>query len=227
MLLTPPLLRVENLSLCVAGNPLWRNLSFALHRGNLLHLTGASGVGKSSLLACLTGLLQKWVPTAQVEGHIWVPDAHGHLVSLQHVQDRFALRRRVHLVQQQSSWLPGSLLDNLYVPRRYHFGERRKEAMEKIVIALEKVGLWEEVRERLSQPVLDFSGGQQQRACLARALLLEPQVLLLDEPVAGLDAENRQALYRLLAAMCAEVPMIVASHQGEELASIQTHGLHI
>lgn len=221
------LLHIQGLSLHLEGNILWQDLSFSLCQGELLALTGSSGVGKSSLLAALPGLLQEWVPTAKITGEIWVPDAKGTLTLLTQIQDRFALRRRVHLVPQHPSWLPGSLFANLYLPRRYHFGESRKQAMEKIVHALEQVHLWQEVSTRLEQPVLAFSGGQQQRATLARALLLEPQVLLLDEPASGLDANNREYLYALLAQMRTDHALVVVSHHGEELRPIQTQGLHL
>lgn len=217
-----PLLQVAGLSLSIEGRTLWAGVSFALGHGELLALTGPSGVGKSSLLACVTGLLQEWVPASQVTGDIWVPNAKGVRTQLTQIQDPFALRRRVHLVSQQPGWLPGSLFDNLYMPRRFHFGETRAQARDHIVTALTRVSLWEEVCGRLEKPVLHFSGGQQQRASMARALLLEPQVLLLDEPTSGLDMENRSMIYGLLRDLCSQIPMVVVSHQPEELKGIQT-----
>ena len=222
-----PLLQVEGLSLSIEGRILWAGVSFALSQGELLALTGPSGVGKSSLLACLTGLQPEWVPASKVTGEIWVPDAKGRRTPLAQIGDLFALRRRVHLVSQQPGWLPGSLFDNLYMPRRFHFGETRDQARDKIVTALTRVGLWEAVCGRLEESILRFSGGQQQRVSIARALLLEPQVLLLDEPTSGLDMESRNWIYSLLGDLRSQIPMVVVSHQPEELEGIQTQQVEL
>ncbi|MFQ5347064.1 MAG: phosphate ABC transporter ATP-binding protein [Rhodothalassiaceae bacterium] len=168
---------------------------------------GPSGCGKSSFLLALNRLSDT-VPGCRVSGHIRL---------FGHPLDGFAggeseLRRRVAMIFQRPVVFPLSIRRNLAIPIAEHFGRVRSEIEARMEAALCDVGLWEEVKDRLDAPATALSGGQQQRLCLARALALEPHVLLLDEPTSALDPFAAGHVEALLRDLRDRLSLVLVTH---------------
>ena len=178
----PPSIQIENLSVHYAGQVALQGASLAVAPGELMALVGPSGCGKSSLLSAVNRM-SDLVPGARVSGRVLI-DGRDVLSEAEDVQ---ALRRQIGMVFQQPNPFPLSIAENIRFALREH-GVRNKAVLEeRLEQALQATGLWNEVRDRLDKPALGLSGGQQQRLCFARALALQPSVLLLDEPCSALD----------------------------------------
>jgi len=178
-------------------------------------LVGRSGSGKTTLLRALNRLNETFprcLTTGQVEidlgeGLVGVyPSAEGEKIPV------WQLRRRVGMVFQTPNVLPVSVFDNIAVPLEVVGECPRREVAERVRAALVAVHLWEEVEHRLDADAGSLSGGQQQRLCLARALALQPAVLLLDEPTASLDVRSSAYIEVLLLELAVRYPLLVVSH---------------
>jgi phosphate transport system ATP-binding protein len=176
----PPGVRVENLTVRFGQKTAVADADLTVKSGQILAMVGPSGCGKSTLLASINGITDL-VPGVVISGQRLVGNRPIDTMS------SGILRRRVGMLFQKPNPFPMSIIENLEFPLREHGvrgrGQRREQARD----ALAQVGLWGEVKDRLKDPALTLSGGQQQRLCLARALVLEPDVLLLDEPCSALD----------------------------------------
>ena len=187
---------LDALSLSYAGRPAFRPVSGTIRRGRLTAILGPSGCGKSSLLSALNRL-DLTVPEARLSGRLLF-DRRDLATS---PGDLRALRRRIARIFQTPAILPLSIADNFHLPLKAHGVREAREREARMRRALAAVGLLAEVEGRLGRPAEDLSGGQQPRLCLARALALEPDVLLLDEPTSHLDplsAERVEATIRQL-----------------------------
>ncbi len=177
-----PFICVENLSVSYASRPALEALSLNVPSCSITAIIGPSGCGKSSLLACLNRLTDD-VPGSRVGGRIRI----GELEVLDPKTDVLALRRRVGMVFQKPTPFPLSIWKNMALTLAQHGIKDRALVAETIEGALRDVGLWHEVKDRLGTSALALSGGQQQRLCIARAIALKPDVILLDEPCSALD----------------------------------------
>lgn len=178
----PPCYELRDLCVRYRGKPALRDVTLNIPARRLTAIVGPSGCGKSTLLHCLNRMTDL-VPDCDVRGQL-------RLFSedlLAPGVDRISLRRRVGLIFQKPNPFPLSIVENLTFALRHHGMRRRVDRNEAARLALGRVGLWDEVKDRLREPAHTLSGGQQQRLCLARALVLNPQVLLLDEPCSALD----------------------------------------
>ncbi len=202
-----PLVRARGLSLRYGRAAAFENVTLDVQAGCITALVGPSGCGKTSFLNCINRLTDL-IPGARVSGELRLGDV-DLLDPRLHVT---ALRRRVGMVFQRPNPFPLSIRRNLDLPLREHgmrSRSRRDDAMEKV---LRDVGLWEEVRDRLESPALALSGGQQQRLCLARALVLEPEVLLMDEPCSALDPLAGAVVEDLVAGLRGRVTVLIVTH---------------
>ncbi|HSK40268.1 MAG TPA: ATP-binding cassette domain-containing protein, partial [Arenibaculum sp.] len=173
----PDVITAEGLSVCYRGRDALRGVELTVPHKSITALIGPSGCGKTSFLNCLNRMIDL-IPqcsaagTLKLDGQdLLAPDF-----------DVVALRRRVGMIFQRPNPFPFSIRRNLELPLREAGVADRHARAEAIERCLRSVGLWDEVKDRLDQSALALSGGQQQRLCIARALLLEPEVLLLDEP---------------------------------------------
>jgi phosphate transport system ATP-binding protein len=202
---SPVSLRLERLTLRYHGKPAFQDVTLEIPRGTITALVGPSGCGKTSLLTCLNRLTDL-IPGAEMSGSIRLDDkdiTNGTL-------DLVALRRRVGMIFQKPNPFPLSIRRNLEFPLREHgLTERLDETIEK---ALRDVGLWEEVKDRLHAPAQSLSGGQQQRLCLARALALQPEVLLMDEPCSALDPISSGVVEDLIKGLRGRYTIVVVTH---------------
>jgi phosphate transport system ATP-binding protein len=179
---------------------------------------GPSGCGKSTLLRCLNRL-NDLIEGARIDGNIMLDgmDIYGPQV------DATDLRRRVGMVFQKSNPFPKPIYDNVaYGPRLQ--GIRTRAALDAIVKeSLNGAGLWEEVKDRLHQSALGLSGGQQQRLCIARALAVKPEVLLLDEPCSALDPIATAKIEELLFDLKKELTVVIVTHNMQQAARMSDY----
>jgi phosphate transport system ATP-binding protein len=177
-----PAIRAEKVSVRYGKIPAFEDVSMELPGGAITALVGPSGCGKTSFLSCinrLTDLFEGCVVSGQLS-------VGGESVLAPGI-NLLALRRQVGMISQRPNPFPLSIWRNLELPLREHGVEDRTERQQRIEQALKDVGLWDEVKDRLQRSAQGLSGGQQQRLCIARALVLRPRVLLLDEPCSALD----------------------------------------
>jgi len=175
-------IKVRGLQLRYGKHQALADLDLDMPKGKVTALVGPSGCGKSSLLLCLNRLIEL-IPGAVVEGCICLDNQE----ILRDVKCAPVLRRRIGMIFQRPNPFQMSVRRNLHLALQEHDMGAKEERNQRMRRALEDVGLWEEVKDRLDQSAMQLSGGQQQRLCFARALMLEPEVLLLDEPCSALD----------------------------------------
>lgn len=200
-------LRVTDLSIHYGQRTAARDIDLTLSPGRLLGIVGPSGCGKSSFLWSLNRMTDL-IPGCRVSGQVDVlgTQLYGGNIDLIH------LRRRVGMIFQAPSPFALSIRRNIELPLRDH-GVRDKTDLEKTTQkALSCVGLWDEVKDRLHRSALELSGGQQQRLCIARALALTPEVLLLDEPCSALDPMSTRALEECLVNLKETCTIVVVTH---------------
>lgn len=201
------ILTVRQLSCAYQGHPAFQDVDLDVPKGQITALIGPSGCGKTSLLQSLNRLTDL-IPGCQVEGQIYL----GELDVLSKTVDTVALRRRVGMIFQKPNPFPLSIRRNLDLPLREHGMKskaRRGETVEKV---LRDVGLWDEVKDRLHESAAKLSGGQKQRLCIARALALEPEVILFDEPCSALDPISSGVVEDLIFGLRGRYTVVIVTH---------------
>ncbi len=194
-----------------------RDVSLDCQPGIVTAIIGPSGCGKSTLLRCVNRLHES-VPGASASGSVRID---GDEIYTRTV-DPIRLRRRIGMVFQRPTPFPTlSVFENVAAGIRAAGDADRGETLQtRVERALGRAGLWEEVRDRLHGSALALSGGQQQRLCIARALAVEPQVLLLDEPTASLDPLGTQRIEELVYELRGTVTVIIVTHNMQQAARI-------
>lgn len=211
-----PKFLLRNVSAAYANKPVLRDVSLSFADRQISAILGPSGCGKSTLLRCLNRLNDR-LPQFRLSGQvlldgqdIYAPDA-----------DVIALRRRVGMVFQKPNPFPKSVFDNVAYGIRLHNLTNSASALADAVEAsLTDAALWDEVKDRLDLPAQQLSGGQQQRLCIARALAINPEVILLDEPCASLDPRATARIEELLVALAARYCLILVTHSLAQAARV-------
>ena len=202
-----PFLWTEGLTLRYGDKTALENVTLRVEPRRITALIGPSGCGKTSFLNCLNRLTDL-IPGCTVAGRIGFGS-----VDVCHPQtDVLTLRRRVGMIFQKPNPFPFSIRRNLEFPLREHGVRDRQKLAETVETALRDVGLWDEVKDRLDRPAMALSGGQQQRLCLARALALGPEVLLLDEPCSALDPLSSGVVEDLIVRLRERFTLLVVTH---------------
>lgn len=180
-------------------------------------LVGRSGSGKTTLLRAINRLNEEF-PYCKTSGQVTIDFgkgieyAYSTGISPKKVIPLVTLRQKVGMLFQTPNLFPVSIYNNLAMPLRLTTQTPKNNIAERVEYALQTVGLWDDIRNRLNAPAEHLSGGQQQRLCLARLLLLEPKVLLLDEPTASLDIHTSQEIEELLTQLADSYTIIMVSH---------------
>jgi phosphate transport system ATP-binding protein len=210
-----PILQTRGLSLWYGAHQALKEVDLGIGLNRITAIIGPSGCGKSTLLRCFNRMNDLF-PPIRYDGSILF---HGQDV-LGSSTDLVALRRRVGMVFQRANPFPMSIFQNVaYGPRLQGVGNRRK--LEEIVeSALRRSALWEEVKDRLNRSALGLSGGQQQRLCIARALAVEPEVLLLDEPASALDPTATAKIEELVLEIKTSVTVAIVTHNMQQAARV-------
>lgn len=207
--------RLRELTVAFAGRTVVDAVSLDVPRRGVSVFIGRSGSGKTTLLRALNRLNEEF-PGCATSGRVELDLGQG-LESVYPGAGRTArplaeLRRRVGMVFQTPHVFPASVYRNLAVPLALVAECPKRRLPDRVEAALRDVGLWDEVADRLDMPAECLSGGQQQRLCLARALALEPRLLLLDEPTASLDVRATAGVEALLARLGERLPVVMVSH---------------
>lgn len=200
-------LEARNLSLAYHGRWAFRDVSLALSANSITALIGPSGCGKTSLLTSLNRLTDL-VQGCVVEGCVCFHGVSVHTQGANLIQ----LRRRVGMIFQKPNPFPLSIRRNLELPLLELGIKKRSEQDDIIEGVLREVGLWAEVCDRLHAPALALSGGQQQRLCIARALTLQPEVLLMDEPCSALDPLSSGVVEDLILRLKTRYTVVIVTH---------------
>ncbi len=205
--LEAPAIRIRDLTVRYGRTPALVDVNLDVRWGRITVLMGPSGAGKSTLLSVLNRL-SDLLPDCTVRGEVRIggEDVYGRKM------DVTLLRRRVGMVFQKPNPFPLSIRRNLELPLREHGTRDRDELEARARAALAAVGLWEEVADRLERPALDLSGGQQQRLCIARALVLEPEILLLDEPTSSLDPLSARVVEKQILGLRERYTVVAVTH---------------
>jgi phosphate transport system ATP-binding protein len=211
-------MEIDHVSVSYADREAVKSVSMPVRQGEVLAMIGPSGCGKTTLLRSLNRLTEL-TRTARLEGRILLDD-----VDIRAIEPTL-LRRRVSMVFQQANPFPMSVFDNIaYVLREQGSRRARKKSLEpKVHSALERAGLFEEVKDNLDHPALRLSGGQQQRLCIARALAAEPEVLLLDEPCSALDPQSTQVIEDLIVNLRDDVAVVIVTHNLQQAYRVADH----
>jgi phosphate transport system ATP-binding protein len=204
---------VADLSVSYAGNPAIVGVSLEVYRNFVTAFIGPSGCGKSTLIRCFNRL-NDLIPTASIDGRILYhgEDLYGPEV------DPVEVRRLIGMVFQKPNPFPKSIYDNVaFGPRVLGMKDGLDDRVQR---ALEQAALWDEVKGRLEAGALSLSGGQQQRLCIARALAVEPEVILMDEPASALDPISTTRIEDLMHELKREYTIVIVTHNMQQAARV-------
>ncbi len=193
-----------------------RNVSLDIGRNQVLAMIGPSGCGKSTFLRCLNRM-NDTIAQARVTGTITLDGQDIY----DRRQDVAQLRARVGIVFQKPTPFPQSIYANVAYGPRIHGLARSRADMDEIVgSSLQRAGLWDEVKDRLSQPGTSLSGGQQQRLCIARTIAVSPEVILMDEPTSALDPIASAKVEDLIDVLRANYAIVIVTHNMQQAARV-------
>jgi len=211
-------MRTEELSIAYGQKLAVNQVSLSVRQGEVLALIGPSGCGKTTLLRSLNRLVDL-TPAASRGGRILLDGEDVDLFDVTH------LRRRVGMLFQQPNPFPMSIFDNVaYGLRERGSKKPSKRQLEPAVVeALQRAGLFEEVKDNLDHPALALSGGQQQRLCIARSLAIQPEVLLLDEPCSALDPISTQTIEETIVSLRTEIAIVIVTHNLQQAQRVADH----
>lgn len=191
------------------------NISMEIPDRQVTALIGPSGCGKSTFLRTLNRM-NEIIGGARLEGTITIDG----LDIYRNGTDVVALRKRVGMVFQKSNPFPKSIFENVAYGPRIHGVKDRTDLTRIVEKSLERAGLWDEVKDRLANSALDLSGGQQQRLCIARALAVGPEILLMDEPASALDPKATARIEDLIGELREDYTIVIVTHNMQQAARV-------
>jgi phosphate transport system ATP-binding protein len=210
--------QIQQLDLFYGKAQALKQIDLPIYKNKVTALIGPSGCGKSTFIRCLNRM-NDLIPEAKMMGEI----AFNQESIMGQSFDVIELRKKVGMVFQKPNPFPMSIYDNVaYGPRQQ--GERNKTKLDEIVLrALTQAALWDEVKDRLNSNAVSLSGGQQQRLCIARALAMEPEVILMDEPTSALDPIATQRIEELINSLKNEFTIVIVTHSMQQAARISDY----
>jgi phosphate transport system ATP-binding protein len=204
---------VEEVSVSYDGSPAVRDISLRIPKGEITALIGPSGCGKSTLLRCLNRM-NDLIDGCRVDGRIVY---HGEDVYADDI-DAAEVRRRIGMVFQKPNPFAMTIYDNVAFGPRLH--GLTKGLDDRVERSLRQAALWDEVKDKLGDPGFSLSGGQQQRLCIARAVALEPDVILMDEPCSALDPIATLKIEDLMRELRGEYSIVIVTHNMQQAARV-------
>ena len=209
-------------AITVAGFNCWygdfqalHNINLEIPRNRVSALIGPSGCGKSTFLRWINRM-NDLIPSARAEGQLKL---HG-LDLMSRSLNEVELRRRVGMVFQKPNPFPKSIYDNVAFGPRLHYNLSRADLQDTVERSLRAAALWDEVKDRLKSSALALSGGQQQRLCIARAIALAPEVLLMDEPCSALDPKATARVENLIHDLRRDYTIVIVTHNMQQAARV-------
>ena len=207
---------VQNVNVFYADKQAINNVSLEVEKSKITALIGPSGCGKSTFLRCINRM-NDVIPSCRVEGKIYVDEIDVNNPEL----DPVFLRARVGMVFQKPNPFPKSIFDNIaYGPRIHGLTNSKSELDDIVKESLIKAGLWSEVSDRLFDQGTSLSGGQQQRLCIARAIAVNPEVILMDEPCSALDPIATARIEELMMNLSQNYTIVIVTHSMQQAARI-------
>ena len=211
-----PKMRASNVNVFYGEKQAIRDVSIDIHDDRVTAFIGPSGCGKSTLLRCLNRM-NDTIASARVSGRIELDGEDIHSPRMDVVQ----LRARVGMVFQKPNPFPKSIFENVaYGPRIHGLANSRAELEEIVAKSLKRAGLWDEVKDRLAESGTALSGGQQQRLCIARAIAVDPEVILMDEPCSALDPIATARIEELIHALRGRYAIAIVTHNMQQAARV-------
>jgi len=211
-------METKNLNLWYGEKQALFDINLPIYENKITALIGPSGCGKSTFLRCLNRL-NDLIPNVRIEGEV--------LLDGKNIYDKdvdvYELRKRVGMVFQKPNPFAMSIYDNVAFGPRIH-GIKDKKELDKIVKwALKKAALWDEVKDELHKNALSLSGGQQQRLCIARAIAVKPEVLLMDEPTSALDPISTLKIEELMVELAKDYTIVVVTHNMQQASRVSDY----
>ena len=215
---TPDVFVTRDMAVLYDGKPAVVDVNVSIPRNKITAIIGPSGCGKSTMLRVFNRM-NDLVPGAQVTGTV---EFHGQELYAPEV-DPVEIRRRIGMVFQKPNPFPKSIYDNIaFGPRIHGLPGNLEERVER---AVRQAALWDEVHDRLGKSALGLSGGQQQRMCIARALAVEPEVILMDEPCSALDPIATYRIEELMRELVANYTIVIVTHNMQQAARVSDYTL--
>ena len=213
-----PLIETGQLSLYYGPAQALKNITFQIREKLVTAFIGPSGCGKSTLLRCFNRM-NDLIDNVRTEGTIRIA---GHDIKGREV-DVIELRKRVGMVFQRSNPFPKSIYENIAYALRLHGIKSRSELDGIVEQSLRSAALWDEIKDRLHTSALGLSGGQQQRLCIARAIAIRPEIILMDEPASALDPIATAKIEELILELKREFTIVIVTHNMQQAARISDH----
>jgi len=213
------MIKIEDLSSWYGDFQALHDISLDIRENQVTAFIGPSGCGKSTLLKWCNRM-NDVVPGAVARGKLELPD----LNILSKNTDVVALRRRIGIVFQKPNPFPKSIYENIAFGPRLHFRKlSRRDTDELVEWSLRKAAVWDEVKDRLHKSALGLSGGQQQRLCIARAIAVGPEILLMDEPCSALDPASTARIEDLMFELRQQYTIVIVTHNMQQAARVSDH----
>jgi phosphate transport system ATP-binding protein len=211
--------RLENLNVHFGATHAVKGVSLDFPANSVTAIIGPSGCGKSTVLRSLNRL-HDLVPAARVTGRVVLDDTDIY----DRAVDPVAIRRRIGMVFQKPNPFPAmTIYDNVIAGYRLNGRLKRTVADEIVEASLQRVALWDEVKDRLKTSAMDLSGGQQQRLCIARTVAVQPEVILMDEPCSALDPIATLKIEELIDELKEQYTVIIVTHNMQQAARVSDH----
>ncbi len=208
-------MRAENLNFFYGDFQALYDISIEFYEKQVTALIGPSGCGKSTFLRCMNRM-NDLIPSAKVDGKVYLDDYDINLP----VVDVVNLRSRIGMVFQKPNPFPKTIFENIAYGLRVNGVKEKDFIARRVEESLKHAALWDEVKDRLNSSALGLSGGQQQRLCIARALAVEPEVLLMDEPCSALDPMATQKIEELIHELKTGYTIIIVTHNMQQAARV-------
>ena len=208
-----PKLRASNVNFFYGSSQALYDISLDMHANRITALIGPSGCGKSTFLRSLNRI-NDTIRNSHLEGEVLLDNENVNEL------DVTSLRRRVGMVFQRPNPFPKSIFDNIAYGLRINGMASRGEMRDKVEHSLKRAALWEEVKDKLHDSAYALSGGQQQRLCIARALAVNPEVLLMDEPCSALDPIATAKIEELMFGLKDQCTMVIVTHNMQQAARV-------
>lgn len=206
---------IKDLSLFYGKKQVLEKINLEISKNKITALIGPSGCGKSSLLRCINRL-NDLIPDSRIEGEILLDGRNIYAEN----EDVVELRRKVGMVFQKPNPFPKSIYDDIAYGLRISGMADRRKISEIVEKSARDSGLWEEIKDRLKTSAMELSGGQQQRLCIARALAIQPEVILLDEPCSALDPISTFKIEELMVKLKEQYTIVLVTHNMQQAARI-------
>ncbi|WP_066228462.1 phosphate ABC transporter ATP-binding protein PstB [Heyndrickxia sporothermodurans] len=211
-------LETKDLHVYYGSNLALKNISMPIYKNQVTAFIGPSGCGKSTYLRSLNRMNDE-IQGCRVEGSIFYKEFNINQADV----NVFEIRKNIGMVFQRPNPFAKSIFDNVAFGPKQH-GEKNKKVLQEIVEkSLRKAALWDEVKDRLNKSALALSGGQQQRLCIARAIAMEPDVLLLDEPASALDPISTSKIEELIMELKKDYTVVIVTHNMQQAARISDY----